>query len=270
MDLMIGQALPRLRTDIKPPKVFGDLFDTVKGKFKDLKKLGQGAFGAAYSAKLGGKSIIVKTAVGHPGIVTRARAIQSMKHETAVLMRLQKFPFVPRLVEIGEDYFVQEDVDGVSLLTMLAQGDVEAKDLLSSIVASGIILSVLHREGVAHNDYAARNILLTPNGVVAIDFGIAILRDSGAAAFKSALEGDIVNLLSDAILAASSPGVPQQIKIMIAETVDKFRDVVINGEADVDTAQELSRELLFAVAQMGARAVRGGKIAKDIIKIRVL
>jgi predicted Ser/Thr protein kinase len=267
---MLGQALPRLRTNMAPPKIGRELsFEKAKHKFHGLKKLGQGAFGAAFAATMGGHPVIVKTAVGMPGLVSLHEAIDSMKHEVNVLALLQRYPFVPRLVEIGFDYFVQEDVKGVSLLNLLAKRGLEPGKLLSTVVSSGIIASVLHREGVGHNDLEARNILLTPQGVVVIDFGISVLKSQGQKRFQAAMERDIVSLLEDVILVLSSRKLPMSIRIMLASTIEKFRKVILAGRVNENTAQDLSRELLFATAQLGARANRDGKIKDERIKVEV-
>lgn len=269
---MLGQALPRLRTNLPTPKVTELTFEAAKrdGRFKSLKKLGQGAFGAAFSAKLNGRSVIVKTAVGTPGLISPIEAVDSMKREVTVLARLQKYPFVPRIVEVGLNYFVQEDVEGVSLLNLLAKDGLEARELIATVVAAGVIASILHKDGVAHNDYEPRNILLTPQGVVAIDFGIAVTKDDGAAAFNAAMERDIVSLLEDILLVLSSRDIPQQIRMVLANTVKKFASIVQDGKVNASTANQLSQEILFAAAQLGARAVRQGKLKKDPIKVVIV
>lgn len=267
---MLGQAVPRLRFDVRPPKLMEFTFGRTKNRFKELRKLGQGAFGAAYAGTLDARHVIVKTAVGTPGLITPFEAIQSMRREVEILGRLQKFPFVPRVVEVGVDYFVQEDVEGVSLLNLLSKKGLEAREVLSTVVAAGIIASILHKEGVAHNDYEPRNILLTPQGVVAIDFGIAVTKDDGAEVFRAALDRDVISLLDDIMLVLSSREVPQSIRLILVTVARKFRKIVLDGKVDTSTAQELSKELLFAVAQLGARAIRSGKLTKDPIKVVVV
>lgn len=267
---MLGQAVPRLRTNVKPFVRKGQNFQFVKARFKSLKKLGQGAFGAAYAAKLDGKPVIVKTAVGTRGLVSPLSAVKSMQHETKVLAKLQEYPWIPRLIEVGVDYFVQEDVNGVSLLQLLAKKGVPARSLLSTVVSSGIIASTIHRDGVAHNDLEPRNILLTPEGVVVIDFGIAVLKEDGTRIFQEAMERDIISLLESTALVLADVQVPTSVKIMILSTIEKFRKIILSGKVDEDTAQQLSRELLFAVAQLGARAIRNGKVKESGIKVRVV
>lgn len=232
-------------------------------------KIGEGAFGWAYSAKLDGKPVIIKTAMGTRGLVSVNEALENMAHEVKVLNRVQKFPFVPRLLEVGPDYFIQEDVGGTSMLNMLTKGGMEAREIIATVVSSGVILSQLHKDGIAHNDFEARNILLTPYGVVAIDFGLAILRDeAGDEKFREGLEHDLTAMLENAILAATARDVPDSIRIVIASVVEKFKKTIMMGRYNEDTAAELAKELLFVMAQLGAAAQRQKKLMRE--KVRVI
>jgi len=266
--MFLGQALPRLRTDLGPPKVRRSGFDGEKPKFKKLKKLGQGAFGAAYSATYNGAPVIVKVAIGAPGLVSTAEAVETMKREVRILGMIQKFPFVPRLIEVGIDYFVQEDVEGVSLLELLDKKGLEPREVLSTVVSAGIIASTLHREGVGHNDLEARNVLLTPHGTVLIDFGLSMSEDfDGPKAFREARERDNVTLLETLVLVLSSPQIPENVRIMITSTVEKFRKIIISGRVDGETAKEISQDLLFALSQLGGRAVRGKALQHGMVRV---
>ncbi len=265
--MRLAQVLPRLRTDLPRAQVVSATFLRARKRFKALKKLGQGAFGAAWSARLGKQNVIVKAAVGTPGLVSPQEAVESLRRESVILGKLQKFPFVPRLIEVGIDYFVMEDVQGISLLNLLVKG-LEPRELLASVVATGIIASVLHNEGIAHNDLEARNILLTPMGVVVIDFGIAVDESRSVKDFKRAMERDLVALMEDSILVISSKSVPKNVKIMVVSTVEKFRKKIVGGRINTNTAREFSRELLFALAQLNARAKRGNNVKRE--KVRVI
>jgi len=266
--MKLGQVLPRTRTDLPAPKIANLTFLKAKGKFKNLKKLGAGAFGVTYSGTLGSHRVIIKVACGAPGIVTPPQAIDAMKREVRILGRLQKYPFIPRVFEVGIDYFVMEDVEGISFLDLLSKNGLSAKDVLSVVVATGIIASVLHRNEVAHNDLEPRNILLTPQGVVVIDFGISLTPEDGRKEFLAARERDIVSLLEILVLMIGSSEVPSSIKIILTSTVEQYRKIVFSGKVDEDTARELARELIFALAQMGARAHRGKKkLPVDQVKV---
>lgn len=265
---MLGQALPRLRVDLEPLKIVRSIFNDEKKRFKKLNKLGQGSFGAAYSSVLEGKPVIVKVSVGTPGIVSLAEAIDVMKREVQILGRLQKYPFIPRLVEVGVDYFVQEDVEGVSLLDLLDKKGLEPREVLATVVSAGVIASVLHREGIGHNDLEARNILLTPQGTVVIDFGLSIAEDlQSPKEFRAARDRDVTTLLETLVLVLSAREVAQGIRIIIASTIEKFRKVLMANKVTNDTAKELSEELLFALSQLAAQAIRGKAMKRGLIKV---
>lgn len=264
--MRLGQLLPRLRTNLPAPRIVDQTFIRARERFKNMKRLGRGAFGATYSARLNGRPVIVKVGIGTPGLVTPYQAIGSLRRETRILGRLQKYPFVPRVLEVGIDYFVMEDVEGVSFLKLLAKG-MTPREILSVAVSQGVITSILHREEVAHNDLEPRNILLTPDGVVVIDFGIALTPEDGKEEFKAAMNRDILALLENVALAASASGLPLPIKGMLMDTFEKGRKIVDRDAVHPETALEISRELVFALAQLGARAARDRKLSVDRVKV---
>lgn len=268
---MFGNVIPRLRCAMGQLSLSPRTWKRARSKFKGIKKLGQGSFGTAYSAKLSGKPVIVKVAEPFPGGVTPAEALEAMAKEVKVLRRLQKFPFVPRLVQIGIDFFVQEDVGGESMLSILNKKGLEAREILAEVVAAGVILSKIHQEGIAHNDFAPRNILLTPGGVVVIDYGLAIERDvDGAEAFRAALRNDLVALLDDAVTAMEAKDVALPVRASVMSNVANFlRANIVANRFDETTAAEISRALVFALAQTAAAANRGKSIKRDKVQWQV-
>lgn len=267
---MFGNIIPRLRCGLGQLSLSPRPWKRVRSKFKQVKKLGQGSFGTAYSAKLAGKPVIVKVADPFPGAVSPAESLDAMAKEVKVLRRLQKFPFVPRLVEIGPDYFVQEDVGGESMLSLLSKEGLEAREILAEVVAAGVILSKIHQEGIAHNDFAPRNILLTPGGVVVIDYGMAIERDvDGVDAFREALAKDLLALLDDAVTAMEARDVSPAVRASVLSNVAKFRSGIVDRDFDEGTANAISRALVFALAQTVAVARRGKPVKHEKIQWQV-
>lgn len=266
----LGQAMPRLRVDL-PRVVRSDSnWAGSKKRFKQVKLIGQGSFGKAFSAKLSGKPVIVKTAYGERGVVSMKEAYEALYREFVILGKLQKFPFIPRLVEVGPDYFVQEDVGGESMLKILSKKGLEAREIVSVVVASGLMISKIHEEGIAHRDLEARNILLTPQGAVIIDFGVAIERSESEVHFKEGMKRDLLSLLEDVALAATAGDITQGDRVVLASVIEKFRKKALEGSVNERTAKELSDELLFVLAQLGARARRGKGIRKEKVKVKVI
>jgi serine/threonine protein kinase len=241
-------------------------FIRARGRFKGMKRLSRGAFGATYSARLGRIPVIIKVGIGTPGLITPDQAIGSLKREVSILGRLQKYPFVPRVIEVGIDYFVMEDVEGISLLQLLSKG-MTAREILAATVSEGIMVSILHREGVAHNDLEPRNVLLTPNGVVIIDFGISLTEDSGKHEFREAMKRDIISLLENIALVLYASDLPPSIRVILTSVIEKYRKIVSMDAVDENTASDLSRGLTFALAQLGARAARGRRLSVDRVKV---
>lgn len=265
---MLGQAIPRLRTQMLPAKLSMIPFSKAKKKFRDLKKLGQGSYGAAYSARLGSRKIIVKVAMAT--YVPMSEALGAMAREVSVLRKLQKFPFVPRLLEIGNDYFIQEDVGGESMLSLLTRKGLEAREILAVVVASGVILSRLHREGIAHTDFEARNILLSPDGVVAIDFGLAVDREAdGDERFREGIKIDLSTMLSNIGWALEARDFPEPLRMAALSVVAKYEKMISENQIDELTADNLARDLVFILAQLGAAAKRGVALAREKVRVVV-
>jgi serine/threonine protein kinase len=267
----MAQALPRMRMALPRVRVSHTPWKDAKIKFKRLRMIGRGSYGEVYSAVYGKTPIIIKHAVPMPGAVTTRDAFDALKHEIVILGKLQKFPFAPRLIEVGPDYFVQEDVQGEAMMKILANKGLEAREILSTAVAAGTILSIMHREGIAHRDVASRNILLTPSGVVLIDFGLSIHRSQDEAKWKDGIKDDIGALLAFVELAASGSDVPHSARAVLNGIISKFKRRLDSGEYDENTASALSKELFFVTAQLGARYQRGRtKIAMEKIRVALI
>lgn len=264
---MLGQTMPRLRSDTGLFRIETKLFADGKSRFHNLKKLGRGGFGTAYAAKLRGRPVIVKLATGTRGVMSNVVAMKSLAHEVRVLVKLQRFPFVPRLIEVGPDYFVMEDVEGDSMLNLLSKKGLEAERLLGAIVSTAFMTSLIHREGIAHNDLEPRNILLTPAGVVVIDFGVSVLRDEQPEAFQEGLQTDLTSLLEQLTLVLSVKNLPDAVKLIGASTLEKFRKKIVAKDITEDTVAELGRDLVFALSQLSARAARGRELDPAILRV---
>lgn len=273
--MRLGKAIPRMRSKLPGLKTRAASFAQRKSDLKGKKVLGEGAFGKAFSGTMKpyGK-VVVKTASGTKGMISINAAIGNMAYEVQVLSRIQDFPFVPRLLEVGRDYFVMEDVQGVSMLDLLAKKGMSAQGILSVVVSTAIIAHKLHEDGIAHGDLEARNILLTPNGVVVIDFGLAVIRGKTnpltKMTFKETMTKDIANVLEDMLLASESVTTQESTQIAIASIFEKYRKLTISGRITPETGRKVAEDLLFILSQEGAVAKRGGKVKHDRVKVRVI
>jgi len=254
----IGQAMPRMRADLPVVRVSNDAWGRAQKRFRRIHKLGCGAFGCAYSAQVGRQKTIVKVATGAARLgVSLKTAFETLHREIVVLGKLQKFPFVPRLIEVGPDYFVQEDVGGEAADRILIRRGLEAREVLSVAIAVGIMASQIHREGIAHKDLHVGNILLTPHGVVIIDFGLAVERKESEEIWKQGLMADFHDVIFLVILATDAKDLPPGVKSILVSVIEKFQKRAVEGAVDENSCGELSKELFFIAAQIGARATRG-------------
>jgi len=75
--------------------------------------------------------------------------------------------------EDGVDYFVMEFIEGRTLAKRIAEGPLPLAELLGFAIEIAAGLAYAHRCGVEHRDLKPGNVLLTPNGIKIIDFGLS-------------------------------------------------------------------------------------------------
>jgi serine/threonine protein kinase len=83
---------------------------------------------------------------------------------------------VKRLVtEACDPFLVIEYLEGETLAQRLARGVLPSSDALRYAVEMADALDKAHRKGVIHRDLKPGNVMLTPQGVKLLDFGLAKL-----------------------------------------------------------------------------------------------
>ena len=142
------------------------------GPYEVLAKLGEGGMGEVYRAtdtRLG-RAVAIKTvhAPFSERVEREARAISALNH-----------PHVCTLYDVGSfegtGYLVMELVDGEPL-----RGPMPWQDAARHVAEVCDALDAAHRKGIVHRDLKPGNVLLTPQGVKVIDFGLAKQEDAGA------------------------------------------------------------------------------------------
>ena len=157
----------------------------LKGKYKVLKQIGEGAFGKTYIANIilpsntsDTISVVkkLKSKFEDPEILQEAR--NRFFKEIRTLELLGANPRIPNLLDSfeidGEFYFLQEWIEGKDL-----QKEIEEKGSLSEIEVIYLLQSVLevldfvHRQGIIHRDIKPSNIMRRQkdNQIFLIDFG---------------------------------------------------------------------------------------------------
>jgi serine/threonine protein kinase len=154
---------------------------TIAGRYRILRKLGQGGFGSTWLAQglHSDRNVVIKIMGG--GV--DERATQFFRQEAQVLARIRN-PHVGGILEYGElddgrPYLVLEYIEGASLARILKRGPlpVEYALVIAEAIADG--LSAAHAIGIIHRDIKPSNIIVPEaNGVYLfeqtklLDFGV--------------------------------------------------------------------------------------------------
>ena len=150
------------------------------GGYRIVAPLGSGGMGTVYRAVDGGGTVVALKLL-HPHIGADPVARDRLRREVAALQRLHH-PAVAAVLDAEADsteaFVVTELVDGPNLdESVRATGPLSAAELVR--LADGLrdALEAVHAAGVVHRDLKPSNVLMTVNGPVLIDFGIAQAAD---------------------------------------------------------------------------------------------
>ena len=156
-------------------------------KYKRLKYLGKGSYGAAILVELRSdpkqKFVIKEIVIGHLKEDEQAAA----RKEAEVLHQMQHSNitmYVESFVENSKLYIVMEHADGGDLATMIAKRKKtntrwSENEIMRIFVQICLALKHVHEHNILHRDLKSQNIFLTSKGLVKLgDFGIAKVLDS--------------------------------------------------------------------------------------------
>ncbi|ROS78785.1 serine/threonine-protein kinase [Cellulomonas sp. PhB143] len=180
------------------------------GGYTIVSRLGSGAMGTVYAARDGGgHACALKLLHAHVDSDTTALGRERLRREAVALQRLDH-PAVAAILDVeleGADAFIVTDlVDGVSLEDEIAEGGpLDPDDLLALAEQLAEALHAVHSAGVVHRDMKPSNVLVTDDGPVLIDFGIAHgLED--ARMTSSGLVMGTPGYLAPELLSGAAPG----------------------------------------------------------------
>lgn len=182
------------------------------GGYRLVGRLGAGATGVVYEAvSSDGERVAVK--VLHPSLANAPGIRERLRREGVALQRVTGVRAV-RVLEVDADgprpFLAMELVEGQTLDNYVnSYGPVRGALLWG--LAEGLVeaLSDIHDAGIIHRDLKPSNVLLGPDGVRVVDFGISALADAtsltgtgsfvGTAAWLSPeqVQGDEVTEASD-------------------------------------------------------------------------
>ncbi|WP_395111102.1 protein kinase [Actinomadura sp. SCN-SB] len=147
-----------------------------------MRRLGAGGMGVVYLAVApDGGRVAVK--VMHPAWVAEPGFPHRFEREVEAIRRVAPFctaPVVDHAVTEDVAYIVTEYVEGRTLWdTVKEDGPLSGARLESVAVGTAVALNAIHRAGVVHRDLKPGNVILSPEGLRVIDFGIAKLAGAG-------------------------------------------------------------------------------------------
>lgn len=157
----------------------------IKGRYRVLKKLGDGGMGAVYLAEQVaiGRNVALK--VLHPDYARDQEFVRRFRQEARLAASLNHRNVITVFdfdqTDDGSLYIVMEYADGSNLARIIQDGPMEVSRAvrLAGQIAEG--LEAAHRAGVIHRDVKPENIMVVgADEIKLMDFGIARLRDTGA------------------------------------------------------------------------------------------
>src|SRR5260370_33504073 len=144
------------------------------GGYGLLARLGEGGQGVVFLAvSSAGTRVAVKVLPATTDPQVRSRFLK----EVAAAQRVARF-CTAQILDAGiferRPFIVSEYVHGPSLVEVLEQDGPRSGPALERIaVATLTALGAVHAAGLVHRDFKPANVLLGPDGPVAIDFGLA-------------------------------------------------------------------------------------------------
>ncbi|HEX5036736.1 MAG TPA: protein kinase [bacterium] len=155
----------------------------IDGKYKVLKKLGEGFSGCVYLAEADGRKVALKQMVLDQGDLSAEETLENFKREFRTLTKLGH-PHIVRILDFGYDskekfyYFTTEYIDGPDIFEATRKAAPERiEEFFVQILRA---LSYLHSQGVYHFDIKPENILVSRDeGAKLIDFGLTAFRAKG-------------------------------------------------------------------------------------------
>jgi serine/threonine protein kinase len=217
------------------------------GKYEIIREVGHGSTGTVYLSHdpYYGRDVAIKVYQSVVDDEERARVARKMFLSEAHMVGMLQHPNIMPIYDAGEEdglyYIVTEFVHGARTLSAYTRPDnlLPIDDVVGIMFKCAKALHYAHARGVIHRDIKPSNLMLTTDSDVrVIDFGIAILRDSGI----SRIEG---------IAGSPSYMSPEQVQ-----------SLEITGQSDLYALGAVMYELLT-----GFRPFRAGTLAKLLHQI---
>ena len=187
------------------------------GEYTPTEKIGEGGFGVVYAATApDGTEVAIK--VLRPELSNNTEVRERLRREATASQAITSDRVAQVLdhdTEADRPYIVMERIQGATLTGYVGERGPLAGAMLTSVaVAIAEALRDIHASGILHRDLKPSNVMLGPDGIKILDFGIAAI--SEAADFTQ----------TGAVLGSASWMSPEQIT---GSSVDTSSDVFAMG-----------------------------------------
>lgn len=152
------------------------------GRYRIQAEIARGAMGKVYRGydPLCRRVVAIKTI--RPEYLDQRNArdyLQRFQREARAAGALSH-PNIVTVYDVSDDYFVMEYLEGVTLLSLLAQrGGLNLTDVLKIVAPIADALDHAHQQGIIHRDIKPSNIMILSDGQPKImDFGVAHLEST--------------------------------------------------------------------------------------------
>ena len=168
----------------------------LKGRYRLLKKLGQGGMGTVWLAddtRLA-RAVAVKELIREGSAADLEEARRLAMREAKALAKV-RHPAIVSIYDVilegGDPWIVMEYINGTPLSAILSQqGPLEDRVIASYVLPVLRALTAAHRASVVHRDIKPENILVGEDGAVwLVDFGIAQIAGATSTVGGSMLRG---------------------------------------------------------------------------------
>lgn len=165
------------------------------GDYRLISRLGEGGFGVVYLAQTpGGEDVAIK--VLRPELSNNPEVRERLRRE-AITAQTITSPRVARIlgadIDADRPYLVMERVEGATLAEHVAQRGPLAGALLTGVAtAIAEALDDIHRSGFLHRDLKPSNVMIGPDGIKILDFGIAAVIETADFTQTGAVLGSAV------------------------------------------------------------------------------
>lgn len=225
--------------------------DTIAGKYRVIRKLGQGGMGAVYEVEheLVGKRVALKWL--NPALAASPEARERFMREARASAGIQH-PNVVDVHDVGSDrgslFMVMDLLRGQPLDDVLRDGELPIPTLIGYVVQAMRGVAAAHAQGIVHRDIKPENIFVAEGPeeervVKVLDFGISKLLDD---------QGRRTGITQSGVTMGTPSYMPLE-QIEGAKDVDARADVYAFG---VLLYQALTGRLPFDGETFGAIAIQ--------------